>query len=69
MVNEVPTPVTFLLPLVKVTVPVRFWIQVAAVFQFAAPVTRFVTVAADASVVTTKPMAMTRDSLKAIFNK
>ena len=33
----------------NVTMPVRFWIQVEAVFQFAAPVTRVVTVAAVAS--------------------
>src|SRR5258706_11756747 len=68
--NKVPTPVTFLLPLEKVTVPVRFWIQLAAVFQLAAPVTRFVTVAAGASVDEKRPIAQTqKPSLRAVFIK
>ena len=70
MVNDVPTPVTFLLALVKVTVPVRFWIQVAAVFQFAAPVTRLVTVAADVFMASRKPTEkMHRYSLRVISSR
>jgi len=69
VLNKVPEPVTVALPLIKVTVPVRSCIQVLAVFQLAAPVTRVLTVAAEELVAQTAAQssatlqAMTLDSL------
>jgi hypothetical protein len=43
VVKSVPVPVTAVFPFVNETVPVLYCIQVDALFQFAEPVTRFVT--------------------------
>ena len=43
VVNAVPVPVTLMLPFVNVTVPVRAWIQVDAVFQLTLPVALLMT--------------------------